>query len=492
MADKRETLGTTLKHEAARSVTRRHFLSQATKSFGSLALGGLMTDGKLWAQHAGSVSDPLAVRAPHFAPKAKRMIYLHMAGSPPQQDLFDYKPMLNEYSGKEAPKAFYEGQRLAFIKGVPKLLGHQHGFTRAKNGLWVSDLMPHFKEVVDDVCVIRSMHTDQFNHAPAQLFLQTGFAQQGRPSMGSWLTYGLGSENSDLPSFVVLASGGKKPSGGSALWGTGFLPTVYQGVQCRSEGDPILYLSDPKGMSRKTREHTIDAITRLNQMQAKAFGDSETLTRIQQYELAYRMQISVPEVMAIDQEPDSVIQAYGADPGKASFANNCLLARKLSESGVRFVQLYDWGWDLHGTSTDNDLVNHFPQKCKQIDQPIAALIKDLKQRGLLDETLVIWSGEFGRTAMNEARNGSKFLGRDHHPGCFTVWMAGGGVKPGFVYGSTDDFSFSVAENPVHIHDFHATMLHLMGLDHERLTYRFQGRDFRLTDVHGHVVKDVIA
>lgn len=493
MTPHRETLGTTLKHEAARSVTRRHFLSSATKSFGSLALGGLLTDGRAFADATGAASGGGGEGAGlHFAPKAKRVIYLHMAGSPPQQDLFDYKPRLNEFNGKEAPKAFYEGQRLAFTKGVPKLLGHQYGFTQDKSGLWVSDLLPHFKEVAEDVCVIRSMHTDQFNHAPAQLFLHTGFSQQGRPSMGSWLTYGLGSENSDLPSFVVLASGGKKPSGGSALWGTGFLPTVHQGVQCRSEGDPILYLSDPKGMSRETRGHTIEAISRLNRMQAEAFGDPETLTRIQQYELAFRMQVSVPEVIAIDQEPADVIEAYGAEPGKASFANNCLLARKLSESGVRFVQLYDWGWDIHGTAPHDDLMNQFPMKCKEVDQPIAALIKDLKQRGLLDETLVIWSGEFGRTAMNEARNGSKFLGRDHHPGCFTVWMAGGGVKPGYIHGETDDFSFSVAKDPVHIHDFQATVLHLMGLDHERLTYRFQGRDFRLTDVHGHVVKEIIA
>ncbi len=484
-----------LHQAAAQAVTRRHFLSRSSRSFGAMALGSLLASPSKAGASAASPSgalDPMAVKPTHFAPKAKRVIYLHMAGSPPQQDMFDYKPKLNEFSGREAPRAFYEGQRLAFIKGVPTLLGHQYGFEQMDNGLWVTDLLPNFKEIVDDVCVIRSMHTDQFNHAPAQLFLQTGFAQQGRPCMGSWLTYGLGSENSDLPAFVVLVSGGKKPSGGSALWNSGFLPTVHQGVQCRSEGDPVLYLGDPAGLPRELRRQQMDALGQLNHLEAESFGDPETITRIQQYELAFRMQISVPEVMNIADEPQDVLDEYGAVPGEASFANNCLLARKLSEAGSRFVQLYDWGWDIHGTGSNDDLITQFPKKCQEMDRPAAALIKDLKRRGLLDETLVIWSGEFGRTPMNQARNGSRFLGRDHHPGCFTVWMAGGGVKPGFVYGATDDFSYAVTENPVHIHDFHATLMHLMGMDHEKLTYRFQGRDFRLTDVHGHVVNDLIA
>jgi hypothetical protein len=484
--------------------TRRHFLGSATRSFGAVALGSLLArtltgeafaslEAATAAPGPGGVPGPMTPRPPHFAPRAKRVIYLHMAGSPPQQDLLDYKPRLNEFHGKQAPASYYEGQRLAFIKGVPTLLGSPYQFEPVgPNGLYVSELLPHFKQIAGDVCVIRSMQTDQFNHAPAQLFLQTGFAQPGRPSMGSWLTYGLGSESDDLPAFIVLVSGGSKPSAGSSAWSSGFIPTIHSGVQCRTSGAPVLYLDDPEGMDRDSRRRTMDAINRLNRMQSDQFGDPETLTRIEQYELAFRMQTSVPEVMDISREPPAVIAEYGAEPGASSFANNCLLARRLSESGVRFVQLYDWGWDTHGTGPNDDLITQLPKKCRQTDQPIAALITDLKRRGLLDETLVIWSGEFGRTPMNEARNGSTFLGRDHHPGCFTVWMAGGGVKPGYVHGATDDFSYAVTENPVHVHDFHATVLHLLGLDHERLTHRFQGRDFRLTDVHGHVIHDIIA
>ncbi|MFI4861253.1 MAG: DUF1501 domain-containing protein [Phycisphaerales bacterium JB063] len=475
------------------SITRRHFLGKATKSFGAAALAGLLTDNGLFGSaHASSMEDAVLAAGTHFAPKAKRIIYLHMAGSPPHHDLLDYKPLLNERSGEVAPADCY-AQRSAFVKPNAKVLGSPFGFEQVgQNGLHVSELLPHFKTIVDDVCVVRSMYTDQFNHAPAQLLLYTGHLLQGRPSMGSWLTYGLGSENSDLPAFTVLVSGGKKPAAGNAAWGSGFLPTVHAGVQCRSEGDPVLYVSDPPGMDRAGRARTIDAINRLNAMQAAEFGDPETLTRIEQYELAFRMQVSVPEVMDISKESPETLELYGAQPGAMSFANNCLFARRLSEAGTRFVQLYDWGWDVHGTSPGDDLENQLVMKCRQSDRPVAALIKDLKRRGLLDETLVIWSGEFGRTVMNEARNGSTYLGRDHHPGCFTIFMAGGGSKAGAVVGATDEWGAHVTEDPIHVHDLQATVLALMGIDHERLTYRFQGRDYRLTDVHGEVKRQLMA
>jgi hypothetical protein len=336
------------------------------------------------------------------------------------------------------------------------------------------------------------MWTDQFNHAPAQLFLHTGSPRLGRPSMGSWLTYGLGSESQNLPGFVVLTSGGKTPDGGASLWGSAFLPTVYQGVQCRSQGDPVLYVSNPEGMSARVRRESLDALNDLNRMHLKQVGDPETLTRISQYELAYRMQTSVPELMDISQEPASVKEQYGVEPGKVSFANNCLLARRLLERGTRFVQLYHWGWDSHGTNSGDDLMTSLPMRCKETDKPTAALLKDLKQRGLLDDTLVIWGGEFGRTPMNEERNGSKFLGRDHHPHCFSLWMAGGGIKGGAAYGETDELGYHIVKDKVHVHDLQATILHCLGLDHEKLTYRFQGRDYRLTDVHGEVVKGLLA
>jgi Protein of unknown function (DUF1501) len=329
------------------------------------------------------------------------------------------------------------------------------------------------------MAIVRSMNTDQFNHAPAELFLHTGSARAGGASIGSWVTYGLGSESQDLPGFVVLLSGGTDPSGGKSVWGSGFLPSVYQGVQCRSEGEPILYVSDPKGMSRDVRRRSLDALRNLNEFELKQFGDPETLTRIAQYELAYRMQISVPSVMDISREPKQVIEAYGAQPGAASFANNCLQARRLVERGVRYVQLFDWGWDMHGTGAENDLVTGLPKKCKEVDQPIAALVQDLKARGLLDETLVVWGGEFGRTPMNEERAGSKFLGRDHHPHCFTIWMAGGGVKPGIVFGETDDFSYFVTKDKVPVFDLQATILHLLGLDPHKLHYKYQGLNQRL-------------
>ncbi|MCH8822754.1 MAG: DUF1501 domain-containing protein [Planctomycetes bacterium] len=473
-----------------RDITRRHFLSSTAMGLGSIGLSSLLGSNTFGSN---TQSDGDTNLLPHFAPRAKRIIYLHMAGSPPQQDLFDYKPLLNKLHGQTAPKELYDNIRFAFIKGDPTILGSPYNFARhGANGTWVSELLPNFASIVDDVTIVKSMHTDQFNHAPAQLFLYTGSPQLGRPSMGSWITYGLGSEADNLPGFVVLVSGNKTPSAGKSVWGSGFLPSVYQGVQCRSVGDPVLFVSDPDGMSRQTRRRSLDALRDLNEMQQQESGDPEVLSRIEQYELAFRMQMSVPEVMDISREPELILDSYGAEPGKASFANNCLLARRLIENGVRFVQLFDWGWDTHGTGKSDDIVHQLPLKCKQMDRPVAALIKDLKRRGLLEDTLVIWSGEFGRTPMNEARNGSKYLGRDHHPGCFTIWMAGAGVKSGLVYGETDPLGYTITKNPVHVHDLQATILHLLGLDHERLTYRYQGRDFRLTDVHGRVVKDILA
>ncbi len=465
------------------SITRRHFLGRLGAGIGGAALAGLMGE-------AGAAG---GVMGTHFPARAKRVIYLHMAGSPPQMDLFDYKPALNEWDGKLCPEEMLEKERFAFIKGHPKILGSPHAFAQhGESGAWVSELMPHLAERADDLLFVNSMYTDQFNHAPAQLLLYTGAPRLGRPSMGSWLTYGLGSENQNLPGFVVLVSGDKTPSAGKSVWGSGFLPTVHQGVQCRTTGDPVLYVSDPAGMDRGTRRRSLDTLQRLNEMQYEVAGDPETLTRISQYELAFRMQMSVPEVMDIGREPAHIHAMYGATPGASSFANNCLLARRLVEQGVRFVQLFDWGWDTHGTNPSDDIVHQLPLKCRQTDRPIAALIADLKQRGMLDDTLIVWSGEFGRTAMNEERNGSKYFGRDHNPHAFTIWMAGGGVKAGSTFGATDDFGYRTVENPVHVHDFQATVLHLLGIDHERLTYRFQGRDFRLTDVHGRLVNGLLA
>ena len=430
----------------------------------------------------------------HFPAKAKNVIYIHLAGSPPTLDLFDYKPELVKRTGEDCPDEFLAGRRFAFTSGKPKLLGTPREFKQhGESGVWMSDALNHLPEIADEMCVIRSMHTDQFNHAPAQLFLLTGSPRQGRPSFGSWVTYGLGSENANLPGFVVLNSGGTNPSAGKNAWGNGFLPSVFQGVQCRSKGAPVLYVNNPNGMSRKLRRQTLDAINELNAMQAKTFGSPETQTRIAQYELAYRMQVSVPEVMNINDETKETIEMYGAQPGEASFANNCLLARRLVEKGVRFVQLFDWGWDFHGTNSSEGLKGGLTKKCGGMDRPVTAMIKDLKRRGMLDETLVIWGGEFGRTSFREGRTAkSKILGRDHYPDCYTIFMAGGGVKRGYTYGETDELGFKVVSDGVHVHDYQATVLHLLGIDHQRLTHRFQGRDYRLTDVHGHVVGDLIA
>jgi hypothetical protein len=417
-----------------------------------------------------------------------------MTGSPPNLDLFDYKPKLAELDGTDCPQEYLAGREFAFTSGTPKLLGSPRQWTRVgEAGMWMSDAIPHLHEVADEMCVVHSMHTDQFNHAPAELLLLTGSPRSGRPSMGSWVTYGLGSENANLPAFVVLISSGVQPNGGSNSYGSGFLPSIYQGVQCRSKGDPVLFVSDPEGMDRELRRMTLDTMRSLNEQQATDMGHPETLTRIAQYELAYRMQTAVPEVMDISRESQQTLDMYGARPGESSLANNCLLARRLSEAGVRFIQLFDWGWDFHGTGPSEGLTDGLTDKCATMDKPVAALIKDLKQRGLLDETLIIWGGEFGRTPFREGRTAkSKVLGRDHFPDAFTMWMAGGGVKGGLDYGSSDELGFSVAEQPVHVHDLQATILHLLGYDHTELTYRFQGRDFRLTDVHGHVVSDLLA
>ncbi len=468
----------------ARDITRRHFLSRTSLGLGAMALAEL-TGG---VRHAAAAADTsaLAPKPPVRPARAKHVIYLHMAGSPPQQDLFDYKPALVEHNLKPCPDSLLEvlkKERLAFIdpnKRRPKMLGTPYKFHRhGESGTLVSELLPNFARCVDDVAIIKSMKTDQFNHAPAQLFLYTGTPRLGGASMGSWALYGLGSESDDLPGFVVLISGGTDPSGGKSLWSSGFLPSVYQGVQCRTQGEPILFVTNPRGIDRDVRRPSLDALRQLNEIEWQRFGDPETQTRISQYELAFRMQMAVPEVMDITREPKHVQEAYGVQPGRESFANNCLLARRLVEAGVRYVQLFDWGWDMHGTGTGNDLLNGLPRKCKEVDQPIAALLTDLKQRGLLDETLVVWSGEFGRTSLNEERNGSKFLGRDHHPHCFTIWMAGGGIRGGLCYGETDELGYFVTENPVTIRDLQATILHLLGLDPYTLKYPFQGLEQRL-------------
>jgi hypothetical protein len=438
--------------------------------------------------------NPLAPHKPHFPAKVKRVVYLHMSGGPPHLDIFDYKPELVKHNGEDAPDAFIKGKKFAFTTGVPKLMGTPHTFTQhGKGGIWMSDAIPNFHGIADEMCVVKSMFTDQFNHAPAELMLFTGSPRQGRPSMGSWVTYGLGSENENLPGFVVLISSGVQPSGGQGLWGTGFIPSVFQGVQCRSKGDPVLYVSDPPGMDRELRRKTLDALRDLNEEQARELGHPETATRIAQYELAFRMQTSVPDVMDISREPQKVLDDYGAKPGEASFANNCLLARRLLEQGVRFVQLFDWGWDFHGTNANEEIKDGLTRKMTRTDKPVAALIRDLKQSGLLDDTLIVWGGEFGRTPFREGRTAkSMYQGRDHFPDAYSIFLAGGGVKHGISYGETDELGFSVVQDKVHVHDLQATIMHLLGFDHERLTYRFQGRDYRLTDVHGKVVKGILA
>jgi hypothetical protein len=435
----------------------------------------------------------MAPKPPHFPAKCKNVIYLFMAGGPSQLDLFDYKPALTKFDGQPCPEDLIKGERFAFIKGIPKLLGSPHHFEKyGESGAELSVLLPHLSKIVDDVAIVRSLHTTQFNHAPAQIFMNTGHQIPGRPSMGAWVTYGIGSENADLPGFVVMLSGQNQPDGGRSCWGSGFLPSDYQGVEFRRAGDPVLFLSNPDGVTPETRRHSLDALRFLNSAHQTDVGDPEIASRIGAYEMAFKMQTSVPELADISKEPANIHEMYGTTPGKASFANNCLLARRLVERGVRFVQLYHRGWDTHGASNNEDIVNKLARLCRDTDRASAALVADLKQRGLLDSTMVIWGGEFGRTPMNEARGGSKFLGRDHHARAFSMWLAGGGIKPGVTIGRTDEVGYNIAEDPVAVHDLHATALHLMGLDHKRLTYRFQGRDFRLTDVEGEVIKKLLA
>ena len=477
------------------SLTRRHFFRQAGFGIGSLALASLLDERLFAAGGAGAVQklDGPRPPGPHFAPRAKQIIYLFMAGAPSQIDLFDHKPKLQQYDGQPIPEEMVKGERFAFIKGTPRLLASPFTFGRhGQSGAELSTLLPHLASHADDIAIVRSMHTTQFNHAPGQIFMNTGHQIIGRPSLGSWLSYGLGSENADLPAFVVLMSGQNNPDGGKSCWGSGFLPTVHQGVEFRSKGEPVLFSANPDGVTAASRRESIDLANDLNRLQRADTGDPETDTRIAAYELAYRMQSSVPALTDLAGEPRSVQDMYGTTPGKVSFANNCLLARRLVERGVRFVQLYHRGWDTHGASAGTDIVVRLPGLCMEIDRAIGALLTDLKRKGLLDTTLVVWGGEFGRTPINEARNGSKLLGRDHHPRAFTMWMAGAGVKRGVTIGRTDELGYNVVEDPVDVHDLHATILHLMGFDHEQLTYKFQGRDFRLTDVSGKVVQKLLA
>ncbi len=469
-------------------IARRQFFRQTAGAVGAAALASLCAADKTRAAES-------AATAPHFAPQAKRVIYLFQSGGPSHLELLDYKPKLAELHGTELPDSIRQGQRLtgmtsgqkSFPVIAPKFKFSQHG----KSGAWLSELLPYTAKQVDDLCIIRSMHTEAINHDPAITFIQTGAQQPGRPALGAWLSYGLGSEAEDLPAFVVMISHGTGKDANQGLldrlWGAGFLPSSHQGVKLRSGRDPVLYLSDPPGIDRGLRREMLDGLAKLNQFQRQQDGDPEIDARIAQYEMAFRMQASVPELTDLSQEPASTFELYGPEASKpGTFAANCLLARRMVERGVRFVQLYHRGWDNHGS-----LPTNIPKQCHDVDQPQAALIADLKQRGLLDDTLVIWGGEFGRTVYGQGGNQPDY-GRDHHGRCFSMWLAGGGIKPGVVYGETDDYGYNIVRDPLHIHDLNATLLHCLGIDHERLTYRFQGRDFRLTDVHGKVVQGILA
>jgi hypothetical protein len=472
-----------LAQERLRLLTRRHFFSQCRIGLGSLALATFLNDGKLSGAEPGQTVNPLTPKPPHFPARARAVIFLFMAGGPSQIDLFDPKPRLQQLDGQPIPESYIKDKRFAFIRGTPKLIGSKRKFARyGIAGAEITDVLPHLASVADDLAIVRSMVTDVFNHGPAKLFMNTGSPQFGRPSMGAWVTYGIGSESQDLPGFVVLQSPGRGPRGGALLWGSAFLPTTYQGVTFRSAGAPILNLASPKGVSADRQRDMFDTVRELNLARLAETGDPEIATRIASYEMAYRMQSSAPELMDIARETKATLEQYGAIPGQASFANNCLLARRLVERGVRFVQIYHTDWDDHDA-----LDAHLGPRCRDIDRPIAALIRDLKGRGLLDTTLVLWGGEFGRTPMSEARGG-----RDHHPDAFTMWLAGGGIKAGQTIGRTDELGFNVTEERVHVHDLQATILHLLGLDHTKLTFRFQGRDFRLTDVGGVVVRKLLA
>jgi len=475
--------------------TRRHFLKSFSAGMGGAALASLMGPSAMASPFNSASLDPLSPKAPHFTPKAKHVIFLHMAGAPSQLELFDYKPLLAKLNGQQTPESLLDGKRFAFIRGVPKMLGPQATFAQhGESGAWISNHLPHFSSVADEVSFLKAMHTDEFNHAPAQLFMYTGSPRLGRPSLGSWAMYGLGSENQNLPGFVVLISGAAGPSAGASVYGSGFLPTVYQGIQCRSEGDPVLFLSDPDGVPRDLRKASIEAINTINKQQYDEIQDPEILTRISQYELAFRMQMSVPEAMDIQAEPDYIHTEYGTEPGEVSFANNCLLARRLVERGVRFVQLFHWGWDSHGAGESEALTHGFVDRCKETDQAMTALIVDLKRRGLLEDTLIVWGGEFGRTPMLENRTGqdNPFVGRDHHSDVYTMWMAGGGIKKGHTHGESDEIGYQAVSGRTHVHDLQATILNQLGFDHKKLTFPFQGRDFRLTDVGGDVIRDIIS
>ena len=471
------------RHETSKLQTRRHFFRDCGVGLGATALAALLARDGLAAKPASGVLKEL-----HHPAKAKSVIFLFMAGGPSQLELFTPKPELDKLHGKPIPKSFIEGKRFAFLKGTPNALGNPHKFAKyGQCGMDISALLPHHRDIVDDVCWIRSMKTDVFNHGPAKCFVNTGSPQFGRPSMGSWITYGLGSECSDLPGFVVLQSGPRGPRGGAALYSSGFLPSKFQGVPFLKGPTPILDLKNPDGISDTQQKQFIDTVNDLNGLRYDTTGDAEIQTRIAAYETAYKMQSAAPTLMDISKEDQKTLDLYGVEPGKPSFAANCLLARRMVERGVRFIQLYHTNWDHHGGPTEN-LGKHLPEICKEVDQPSAALIKDLKQRGLLDDTLVIWGGEFGRTPMGEVRES---VGRDHHIDAYTMWLAGGGIKPGLVYGETDDIGYTVTKNPVHVHDLQATILHQLGIDHTKLTFRSQGRDFRLTDVHGEVVKNIL-
>jgi hypothetical protein len=469
--------------------TRRHFFGQCAVGLGGIALAGLLND----AGATPTAASPFAPKPTHFPAKAKRVIYLFMAGGPSQLELFDHKPKLQEHHAKPIPDSFLQGKRFAFMdtfaKEVPKLLAPKRKFAQhGQCGAGVSELLPHTAKIVDDIAIVKTLATDVFNHAPAKVFINTGSAQFGRPSFGSWLTYGIGSEATDLPGFVVLQSGPRGPRGGGACWASGFLPTAYQGVPFRTGGEPVLNLSSPKGITPQRQGQTLDTIRELNLTRLAETGDPEIATRIASYEMAYRMQTSAPELIDLAKETKETLDLYGAEPGKTTFANNCLLARRLIERGVRFVQLYHTDWDHHG-GPGADLEKSLESVVKEVDRPSAALVLDLKRRGLLDDTLVIWGGEFGRTPMGENREST---GRNHHIDAFTIWLAGGGIKGGQTLGETDEFGFAPVTDRVHVHDLHATLLHQLGLDHKKLTFRFQGRDFRLTDVHGEVVKKLLA
>jgi hypothetical protein len=470
--------------EEGKQISRRYFIAQCGVGLGAIALAHLLATTDTAAENNAEQTSPLAPKKPHHPPKAKNVIFLFMAGGPSHLELFDNKPELAKFNGTLPPADLLKGYRAAFINPSSKLLGPKFKFARhGQSGAELSEVLSYLPEVADDIAIVKSMVTDAFNHAPGQLLMNTGSMIFGRPSMGAWVIYGLGSEAEDLPAFVVFSTGTKGPSGGSSCWGSGFLPTVYQGVEFRSVGDPVLYLSSPRGIDSELQRASIDSIRRLNQLHLNAVGDPEIATRINSFEMAFRMQSSAPDLMDISREPRHILEMYGAEPGKPSFANSCLLARRLVERGVRFVQLYHEAWDQHG-----NLTKDIKKNCQDTDRATTALIKDLKQRGMLRDTLVIWGGEFGRTPMVQGGDD----GRDHHPNAFTMWLAGGGAKPGITIGESDELGFNVTRDRVHVHDLHATILHLLGFDHTRLTYRFQGRDFRLTDVSGAVVEGLLA